>query len=663
MDDNRKTDPGRPPCIIYHGPSVAPDDAHADRWRNADELFAKGPGEEAQLLIVDRAMLERRDRLRKLPRRVVLVAADEAVREALGRRSPISIAGIHDGTARNRIIHAACRLACARRAGVRLRKRLARQKAESRELNRIGMSLMLERDGTTLLREIVRQGKRLTGSDSGALLLTETGEHGVLQLRPVFWEFDFLPDLQVPPTTYPIDETSIPGYAALTGEPVVVDDAYNLSENAPFQHDKTLDETYGYYTKSGLIVSMIDHRGHTVGVLALGNRKSDHNARITDRESADRNVLRYTDREVQLARSLASQAAVSIEIHQLYQRIADMLESFVKAGVTAIDSRDPATAGHSLRVAALTEALAAAVDNTDHGKYRDVHFSHAQMRELRFAALVHDIGKVTVREDVLMKAKKLPSVLFERVRARFELIRRTMELEHYKRRAELRGTQPDERATDASLDAELKTQLEQLERMRETVMAANEPSVVPSRVPAELTDIASHTFERFGGEKDNYLTKEELHFLQIPAGTLDDEERAEVESHVDEARRFLSGIPVTDDLKNLLTYACDHHEKLDGSGYPDGLRGDQIPLQARLITLADIFDALTEADRPYKPPMSADAALEILRAEAVAGRLDRDLVEIMMESRAYDEALAGAGVSVLAPTKEDGTSARLDDRS
>jgi HD-GYP domain-containing protein (c-di-GMP phosphodiesterase class II) len=526
-------------------------------------------------------------------------------------------------------------LACGRAARLALRERLARHKTEARELNRIGMGLMMERDRADLLRQIVRQGKRLTESDSGALLLLETDEHDVPRLRPVLWDFDFLPELRVPPTTYPIDDASVPGYAARTGETIVVDDVYNLPAGTPFRHDKTLDEAYGYYTKSGLIVPMIDHRGRTVGVLALGNRKSDPKARIASKASADRYVLPYTDREVDLARSLASQAAVSIEIHQLYERIEEMLESFIKAGVTAIDQRDPATAGHSLRVAALATALADAVDRTDRGKYRDVHFSRAQRRELRFAALVHDVGKVAVREAVLMKSKKLPPVLWERVAARFDLIHRTIELECCKRRADLRRSPAADRAGEACLDAELAARLEQLERIRRIVAVANDPDSNPGHPPAELADIASRTFERVDGCLAPYLTRDELHFLQIASGTLDDDERAEVESHVDEGRLFLAVIPLTDDLKNLVAYACDHHEKLDGSGYPSGLRGDEIPLQARLITLADMFDALTQADRPYKPAIPVDEALGILRSEARAGRLDADLVEIMIESRAY----------------------------
>ncbi len=633
--DHRLADSDEPKCTVYHGDLVPPDPAYPGHWRDAGELWANGQGDEAALLIVDRSMLERRDRLRQLPRGVVLVAADAASHEALGRRAPISIAGLDDRTARNRVIYAACRLACERKAVAVLRQRLARRRLETRELNRIGMALMLEPDREELLRQIVRQGKRLTQSDSGALLLMETDEHDVQRLRPVLWEFDFLPELRMPPTTYPIDETSVPGYAAYTGETIVVDDVYNLPADSPFQHDKTLDEAYGYYTKSGLIVPMVDHRGRAVGVLALGNRKSDPDARIT-KESADRYVLSYTDREVELARSLASQAAVSIEIHQLYGHIEDMLESFIKSGVTAIDQRDPATAGHSLRVARIATALASAVDRADGGKYRDVHFSRAQMRELRYAALVHDVGKVAVREDVLMKSKKLPPVLWERVDARFDLIHRTIQLEYCKRRANLRRSAAD-RDAEAHLDAELAGQLKQLERIRRIVAVANEPGANAEHSTAlkELDDIASRTFQRVDGGAAPYLTDEELHFLRIRSGTLDDDERSEVESHVDEGRMFLADIPLTDDLKNLVTYACDHHEKLDGSGYPKGLKGDEIPLQARLITLADMFDALTEGDRPYKPAMPVDEALGLLRSEARAGRLDSDLLEIMIQSRAF----------------------------
>jgi HD-GYP domain-containing protein (c-di-GMP phosphodiesterase class II) len=345
-------------------------------------------------------------------------------------------------------------------------------------------------------------------------------------------------------------------------------------------------------------------------------------------------VLPYGDREVRLAHSLASQAAVSIENARLHVQIERILESVVKAAVSAIDQRDATSAGHSLRVAALTTGIAEAVEREGRGRYRDTRFTGKQMRELRFAALLHDFGKITVQEDVLVKAKKLPPVLWERVNARFELIRVTMEREYYKQRASLRATNADEPSAGARLEEELAAQLGQLDHMRAVVRHANEPALLHEISPAELSDIASRSFPRDEGAAP-YLTPEELHFLQIPRGTLDDVERQEIESHAQETYRFLTKIPWTEDLAHLAEFALSHHEKLDGSGYPKGLKGDEIPVQVRLITIADIFDALTESDRPYKPAVPSDTALDIIRAEAKAGRLDHDLVEIMIESEAY----------------------------
>jgi response regulator RpfG family c-di-GMP phosphodiesterase len=333
-------------------------------------------------------------------------------------------------------------------------------------------------------------------------------------------------------------------------------------------------------------------------------------------------------------RSLASQAALSIENARLYAQIEQILESVVISSVTAIDERDATSAGHSVRVAALTTGIASAVERGGRGRYRDTRFTEKQMRELRFAALLHDFGKITVQEDVLVKAKKLPPILWERVDARFELIRVTMEREYYRQRASLRLSTEDERLMGARLEQELTAQLDQLARMREVVRDANEPAVLPERSAAELSDIATRSFPRNGGVAP-YLTPQELHFLRIPRGTLDDAERVEIESHASETYRFLAHIPWTEDLGNLATFALSHHEKLDGSGYPRRLKGDEIPVQVRMLTIADIFDALTESDRPYKPAVAPDKALDIIRAEAACGRLDADLVETMIESQAY----------------------------
>ena len=623
-------------CTIYYGPRTRPGTVNAARWRPADELFAATTYDEPAVLIIDGGMLERRDLLRKLPRRVVFVAADDVVQPTLGHtRVTISIVGVHDDVARERVLDAACVLSCTRFAGVRIRRRLANRKLEFRELSRIGMGLMLERDRDALLRQIVDQGKRLTGSDGGGLMLAETDSEGVTHLRVAFAHFDNLPEAELGRPAIPIDDKGIIPYAARMREPVAVADAYHLPDDSPFVADTRFEQNYNYYRKSMLAVPMLDHAGRLVGVLAFVNRKSDPTARIQTKADADRWVLPYTAREVSLARSLASQAAVSIENARLYAQIERILESVVKASVTAIDERDPSTAGHSLRVSALTMGIAEAVERGGRGAYRDTRFTGRQLRELRFAALLHDFGKVTVHEDVLTKAKKLPPVLWERVNMRFELIRASMERDYYKQRTNLRQSGDESRPLGARLEEELTAQLEHLDGMWRIVRAANEPAVLPQQSVAELTEIAARTFARSGRGASPYLTLEELHFLQIPRGTLNHTERAEVESHAEQTYRFLSSIPWTDDLGNLCDFALSHHEKLDGSGYPRGLKGDEIPVQVRMITIADIFDALTEKNRPYKAAVPTETALDIIRAEATAGRLDSDLVAIMIESQAY----------------------------
>jgi hypothetical protein len=210
-----------------------------------------------------------------------------------------------------------------------------------------------------------------------------------------------------------------------------------------------------------------------------------------------------------------------------------------------------------------------------------------------------------------------------------------MERDHYKRLARLRRSREDERLMVERLEEELTTQLYQLEQMWAVVQKANEPAVLPEEATTQLEDIAAQTFVRRAAGEAPYLTPDELRYLQIPRGTLDEAERAEVEAHAEQTYRFLNTIPWTDDLGNLSSFALSHHEKLDGSGYPRGLKGDEIPVQVRMITIADIFDALTEKNRPYKAAVPPETALDIIRAEATEGRLDRDLVDVMIESQAY----------------------------
>jgi len=619
-------------CIVFHGPGTNPDafGEHQVRvaWRCADDLFANlDVRNTPAVLMVDCSMLDRAGDLRNFPHHVIIVAGDTTADAALGLRAHLSVVGLPDAAARYRAVRAACQFSSARLAAARKKARVARVQRDVGELTRTSMALMAERDQVALLQLIVSRGMALTESDSGCLMLVEADERNVPRLRVTLYQTDSLPDLpSMTEQTFPVDSATIIGRAVVTKQPVIVPDVYELPRGAGIAFDSTFDETFGYRIRSMLIVPMVNRADHAIGVLLFVNRKSERTAVIRGKSDADRYVLPYTSREVQVARALASQAAISIENAKLYAQIETMLDNFVKAAALAIDQRDPTTAGHSVRVAALVTDLAAAVERDGRGVHRNVRFTRQQMRELYFAALLHDFGKVAVREELLIKAKKLPPQLCERVEARFDLIRRTMEVEYYRDAA---------RRSDSAAGAEFAKALEELEGLRTAVHAANEPSIEAGPPSINLADIARRTFERYDGDVIPYLTADELRYLQLSTGTLDASERAAVEAHVDATFQFLAGIPWTDDLKNLTTYAYGHHEKLDGSGYPRKLRGEEIPIQTRIMTIADIFDALTASDRPYKPAVDAEKALDILHSEAEAGRLDPELVRVMVESQAY----------------------------
>ena len=629
--------------LVYHSEKVSPQDFDAPvtaeqasmAWRPVAEFFAGNVVEDVPaIVVVDDSMLVHARRLRHLPEYVVIVALDARSREVLGHQADVSLVGVSDPTARANILRSACSIAGARLGIARLAHRLTRTEREFRELSRIGMALMLQHDRAALLKLIVDQGKQLTESDGGGLYLFATNVSGKRDLVPAVYELESSPRLGPTDIHFAFDETTVVGRAAATRKPVVVDDIHRLPADSTFAGSKEFQRQYAYYAQSMLAVPMLDQDGVVLGVLCFINRKSNPTAVVRTRAEAERWVLPYSDREVRLARTLAGQAAISIENEGLHSQIERLLESVVKAAVSAIDERDPATAGHSLRVAALTVALAEQVARADRGRFRGVRFSRDQLRELRYAALLHDVGKVTVREDVLLKSHKLPDMLWECVNARFDLIQRTLQLEHAEQRAR------DCSASGAArIDADLDRQLHDLDRLRDIVRRANEPAPLDAAISAELAEIAKRTFSGVDGKPCAYLTPDELHYLRIPRGTLDEREREEIEAHVANTHRFLAQIPWTSDLKNMVTFAYGHHEKLNGSGYPLGLHDADIPLQTRMITIADVFDALTEADRPYKPAVPPEKALDMIRADARAGMLDLELVELLSESKIYRRVL------------------------
>jgi 3',5'-cyclic-nucleotide phosphodiesterase len=348
-------------------------------------------------------------------------------------------------------------------------------------------------------------------------------------------------------------------------------------------------------------------------------------------------IFGYED--LQILSGISTQVAIALKNAQLYGDIENLFQSFVQASVRAIEARDPTTAGHSFRVAEYCERLAVAVDRSERREVRDVRFSSEQLRELRYAALLHDFGKVGVREHILTKPKNLFPHQLELITQRFRYARASVERRALRALLELheRGDldaktlREHRREVERELDAELHS----LDYLLGLVEEANDPSVLPEEPRIDLGPLTGYCFPGEGGDSHSLLTDGEIQSLAITGGTLTPEERIEIESHVSHTFDFLSLIPWTKDLAGVPDIAHAHHEKLDGSGYPRGLRRDEIPIQSRVMTITDIYDALTARDRPYKPGLGEERALDILAQDARAGKIEQALLDIFVESKAY----------------------------
>jgi HD-GYP domain-containing protein (c-di-GMP phosphodiesterase class II) len=536
-------------------------------------------------------------------------------------------------------LRAAFRVSAVHREQARTRAESAARLNELTELAEIGVLLTTEKNLDTLLELILSQARRVTQSDAGSLYIVETDELGVRRLRFKLSQNDSRPDIPFVEFTIPIDHASLAGYAATEAEPLVIEDVYMLPPDVEYSFNRSFDERYGYRTKSMLVIPMRNHDGDVIGVLQLLNRKREASGRLLNPEEAARQIIAYSPHTVKIVRALASQAAVSIENSQLYEAIERLFEGFVKAAVHAIEQRDPTTSGHSERVAVRTVGLAEAVDRVQDGPFRHIAFTREQVRELRYAGLLHDFGKVGVREQVLVKAKKLYDGELALIRQRHAFIRRSAEWSFERERAEylLRHGREGYEEFLHELEEQQRQAVDTADRFLKVVLGSNEPTVLAEGDFAQLGEFAGMHFRDIDGTAQPYLTQTEQKHLSIRKGSLDDRERLEIESHVNHTFAFLRKIPWTRGLARVPEIALGHHEKLDGSGYPRKVQGDAIPLQTRMMTIADIFDALTAQDRPYKRALPIERALDIMADEVERGQLDESLFRVFLEARVWEE--------------------------
>ncbi len=505
------------------------------------------------------------------------------------------------------------------------------------QINTIGVALSKERDITRLLETILLAAKTITNADGGTLYrMMDDGK----ALRFEIMRTDSLniamggtsgvpirfPNLPLQKELGLPNDSLVAAYAAIHGQTVNINDAYT-EPNFDFSGTRRFDQRTGYRSKSFLAVPLKDHEGEVIGVLQLINAQLPGTQQVVPFSSSDQS----------LAESMASQAAIALTNRLLMTQLESLFESFINLINLAIDEKSHYTGGHCQRVPALTMMLAEAVNATTEGPLAAFKMDDRDRYELKIAGLLHDCGKVTTPVHVVDKATKLQT-LYDRVGlidTRFEVLKRDQEIAALRQQLALRPA-VDAEAEDA-IQTVCRDKLARLDADRDFIRTVNRGGESMSddaiwRVWAIGKDNSWRTPD--GIEKE-FLSAEEIENLSIRAGTLTLAERAVINHHIVATIKMLEQLPWPKHLRNVPEYAGGHHERMDGKGYPRGLTRDQMSVQARTMGIADIFEALTASDRPYKPGMKLSQAMGIMDKFRQNGHIDPDLFDIFVNQRVY----------------------------
>ena len=498
------------------------------------------------------------------------------------------------------------------------------------QLNEIGVALSKETDTNRLLEAILVAAQKITNADGGTLYrMTEerTLKFEIMRNDTLEIAMGGTTGVEIP--FYPVhlfDKDAVPiksmvaAYAVHHDQSVNIADAYT-EEGFDFSGTKNFDKKTGYRSKSFLTVPMKNHENEIIGVLQLLNAKNPASGVVTA----------FTKEAQQLAESLASQAAIALTNRALISHLENLFESFISLINAAIDDKSPYTAGHCARVPQLTMLLAEAVDAIRVGPLRDFSMSEKDRYELKIAGLLHDCGKVTTPVHVVDKATKLETI-FDRIHlldTRFEVIKRDAELQL------LKVGQSSEAPVNVAV--ELSQRLVEIEADRAFLRVCNIGGEMMSDADRErVVQISTkYRWQDVSGKMVDFLSVDELENLTIRAGTLTAAERAIINHHIDVTIQMLESLPWPKHLKRVPEYAGGHHERMDGKGYPRGLTRDQMSLQARCMGIADIFEALTAKDRPYKKGKTLTESLTILGKFKLGGHIDPDLFDVFMWEEVY----------------------------
>ena len=522
---------------------------------------------------------------------------------------------------------------CVYKPEINLKKELIKAQKNIVVLNNVAIALTTQKNIGNLLNFILTKIRHLVKADAGSLYLKE-GENN---LRFVFTQnisTDWTGEKDI---LLEINDKSISGYTAKTGHTLNILDVYYVPQSFPFNFNQDFDKSSGYRSKSMITAPMFNKNGEIVGVIQLMNKRKDYETCKKGIKLEEENIIPFNNEDADLLNNLASQAAVALENARLLYDLRRTFEGFVKASNVAIESKDPCTQGHSERVAQLTVALAKTINDIHEGTFANLYFNEKELLQLRYASLLHDFGKVSVNDEVLTKSKKLFPYELENLVARYKYIKKSIEADYYKECFDYISKNGYDKflAVKQEMESSFNKKIHEIEDVVDMLIKSNEPKVLEESCSDKISELAKSEYTDRDGNKTAYLTEREATALSVKRGSLTEQERLEIESHVKYSYNFLSTIPWGKDLAKVPEIAYAHHEKLNGKGYPMHSVGKDIPIESQMMGIADIFDALTAQDRPYKPALPLKKTLDILRAEANNNALNKELVDIFEKYEVY----------------------------
>lgn len=496
-------------------------------------------------------------------------------------------------------------------------------------LLRVGVALSAETDTNRLLETILLEAKQLTFADGGTLYIRQDEDHlafaimrtdslGIALGGTTGKPTDLPPIPLRDPETGAPNHQHIASYAALLKQSINIPDAYDTTL-FDFSGTKAFDARSGYRSVSFLTIPMSDAAGRVVGVLQL----------INSRDPETGEVVAFDDLDQQTCEVLASQAGVTLQNKLLRDSLRDLLESFIRMIASAIDAKSDYTGGHCERVPLIAEMLARAACDAETGPFADFSLTELEWYELHIACWLHDCGKVVTPVHVMDKSKKLETIFdrIESVRARFEVLARDAELAAYRR--ERAGEDP--RLVRAELEAEQQALRADLAFLEKTNFGGE---FLPREGQERIQRIAQRTLE-IGGQRVPLLNDEEVQNLSVSRGTLTEKERRIINAHMVHTVNILNALPFPPELRRVPEYATGHHEKMDGTGYPRGIYAGDMSVPARIMAVADVFEALTAMDRPYKQPKKLSEVMAIMGRMKEQHHLDPEVFDLFIASGTY----------------------------